>query len=209
MILSKSHQLRLCRHHQRQQRHRHRRVTMFIGLLLSVANTLLFVNVGAAASFMASTSARRRNNNALWQPPSNAVKQSTTNRQVLSPIVMQSPSQYRQDHRRWISRGRRHFATVRPEDNIDGDESENETQESSRDPKFIIRNKHWIIIVDDELPIREAVGNFLYDSGYQVTACADADALLEVCAKPSDEDGTLPKIPACIIRYVFAMGEKK
>ena len=202
MILSKSHQLRLWRHHQRQQRHHHLRVTMFIGLLLSIANALLFVNVGASASFMTSTSARRRrrNNNALWQPPSNAVKQSTTNRQVLSPIVMQSPLQYRQDHRRWISRGRNHFATVRPEDNIDGDESESETQESSRDSKFVIRNKHWIIIVDDELPIREAVGNFLYDSGYQVTACADADALLEVCAKPSDEDGTLPKIPSCIIR---------
>ena len=49
------------------------------------------------------------------------------------------------------------------------------------DPKFLQRNKHWILFVDDEEAIRQSVGDFLYDSGYQVTACADANAAVEVC----------------------------
>jgi hypothetical protein len=67
------------------------------------------------------------------------------------------------------------------------------------DPKFVQRNKYWVVIVDDEEAIRMAVGNYLYDQGYQVTACADADALLEVCAKPG-KDGSLPVVPNVIIR---------
>jgi hypothetical protein len=70
-----------------------------------------------------------------------------------------------------------------------------------KDPKFIERSKRWILIVDDEEAIRMAVGDYLYDQGYQVTACADADALLEICAKP-DSDGDLPVVPDAIIRSV-------
>jgi hypothetical protein len=69
----------------------------------------------------------------------------------------------------------------------------------TEDPKFVQRNKYWVVIVDDEEAIRMAVGNYLYDQGYQVTACADADALLEVCAKPG-KDGSLPVVPNVIIR---------
>ena len=66
------------------------------------------------------------------------------------------------------------------------------------DPKFIERNKRWIVIVDDEEDIRLAVGDYLYDQGYQVTACADADSMLEVCSSSSninksmrlEDDGT-------------------
>lgn len=49
------------------------------------------------------------------------------------------------------------------------------------DRKFLERNTHWIVLVDDELSIRQSVGDFLYDSGYQVTACADAYAFVELC----------------------------
>ena len=70
-----------------------------------------------------------------------------------------------------------------------------------KDPKFIERNKRWVLIVDDEEAIRMAVGGYLYDQGYQVTACADADSLLETCAKPNS-DGDLPDVPDAIIRSV-------
>ena len=70
-----------------------------------------------------------------------------------------------------------------------------------KDPKFIERNKRWVLIVDDEEAIRMAVGGYLYDQGYQVTACADADSLLETCAKPNS-DGDLPVVPDAIIRSV-------
>lgn len=72
-----------------------------------------------------------------------------------------------------------------------------------QDPKFIERNKRWIVIVDDEEPIRMAVGDFLYDQGYQLTACADADAMLQLCSSSSDEDpedGELQRVPDAIIR---------
>jgi PleD family two-component response regulator len=69
------------------------------------------------------------------------------------------------------------------------------------DPKFIERNKRWVLIVDDEEAIRMAVGAYLYDQGYQVTACADADSLLETCTKPNS-DGDLLVAPDVIIRSV-------
>jgi DNA-binding NarL/FixJ family response regulator len=75
-----------------------------------------------------------------------------------------------------------------------------------QDPKFIQRNKRWVIIADDEEAIRLAVGDFLYDQGYQVTACADADSLLEVCAKPRS-DGELPAIPDTIISDIRMPGK--
>lgn len=57
------------------------------------------------------------------------------------------------------------------------------------DVKFMERTKHWIVLVDDEEAIRLAVGDYLYDQGYQVTACADADALLEILHfDPNDID---------------------
>lgn len=75
-----------------------------------------------------------------------------------------------------------------------------------QDPKFVERNKRWIVLVDDEESIRLAVGDFLYDRGYQVTACADADSMLNLCSLAVDdveskEDGLL-SIPDAIIRFV-------
>jgi len=75
-----------------------------------------------------------------------------------------------------------------------------------QDPKFMERSKYWIVLVDDEEAIRLSVGDFLYDSGYQVTACADADALLEVCQKPR-KPGELPATPAAIISDVRMPGK--
>uniref|UniRef100_A0A7S2UPD1 Transcriptional regulator ycf27 n=1 Tax=Attheya septentrionalis TaxID=420275 RepID=A0A7S2UPD1_9STRA len=73
------------------------------------------------------------------------------------------------------------------------------------DPRFVERTKHWVVIVDDEEAIRMAVGDYLYDEGYQVTACADAEALLEVCDKPKAE-GELPAVPDAIVSDIRMPG---
>jgi len=52
--------------------------------------------------------------------------------------------------------------------------------ETFRDEKWKERAKHWVILVDDEESIRHAVGDFLFDQGYQVTACSDADTMFQV-----------------------------
>lgn len=63
-----------------------------------------------------------------------------------------------------------------------------------------------MVLVDDEESIRLAVGDYLYDQGYQVTACADADALLEVCATPK-ADGELPPVPDVIVSDIRMPGK--
>jgi len=75
-----------------------------------------------------------------------------------------------------------------------------------RDKAFLERTKQWVVLVDDEECIRLAVGDYLYDNGYQVTACADADALLEVCSRPS-VDGELPAVPDAIVSDIRMPGK--
>ena len=48
------------------------------------------------------------------------------------------------------------------------------------DSKAVQRNRHWVVLVDDEEAIRLSVGDFLYDEGYEVTACDGAESLFEV-----------------------------
>lgn len=54
---------------------------------------------------------------------------------------------------------------------------------------FQKRSKKWLIVVDDEESIRLSLGNFLYNAGYSVTACADAEALLEILTSISQGGG--------------------
>ena len=75
-----------------------------------------------------------------------------------------------------------------------------------KDESFRERTRHWVVLVDDEESIRLAVGDYLYDQGYQVTACADADALLEVCALPK-ADGELPPVPDVIVSDIRMPGK--
>lgn len=74
------------------------------------------------------------------------------------------------------------------EENCNNNREDSEQQQTSfvnkmRNAKFLERNKHWVVLVDDEEAIRLAVGDYLYDQGYQVTACADADAFLDICQR--------------------------
>jgi DNA-binding NarL/FixJ family response regulator len=97
-------------------------------------------------------------------------------------------------------------------------EDESSDMAKINDRKFVERNKHWIVFIDDEEAIRQSVGDFLYDSGYQVTACADAMAFVEVCRaaiqrglnteSEDDTEGPLPvsKLPSCIISDIRMPG---
>ena len=49
-----------------------------------------------------------------------------------------------------------------------------------RDETWQERSNRWVVVVDDERAIRQAVGKYLSDQGYQVTACADAATALTV-----------------------------
>lgn len=73
--------------------------------------------------------------------------------------------------------------------------------------KFIRRNQHWIILVDDEASIRQSVGDFLFAAGFQVTACADVAACQDVLRRKSRPDAmessrrdtASQQLPSCII----------
>ena len=75
----------------------------------------------------------------------------------------------------------------------DSEQQQKSFVDKMRNANFLERNKHWVVLVDDEEAIRLAVGDYLYDQGYQVTACADADAFLDICqrglADADDNDG--------------------
>lgn len=77
--------------------------------------------------------------------------------------------------------------------------------EKTKDEQFRERNKRWLVLVDDEESIRMAVGDYLYDQGYKVTACADANALVEVVSTPPEEH-KLPMIPDVIISDIRMPG---
>lgn len=72
--------------------------------------------------------------------------------------------------------------------------------------RFVGRNKHWIVLVDDERDIRVAVGDYLYNQGYQVTTCSSADDLLELMGNRTNQ-GDLPRTPDAIISDVRMPGK--
>lgn len=57
------------------------------------------------------------------------------------------------------------------------------------DEDYIQRLSKWILVVDDEESIRTAVGQYLSDQGYRVTACKDAKTALEVCTSTTSIPG--------------------
>lgn len=77
------------------------------------------------------------------------------------------------------------------DDDDNDDQDEEQAEEEILDTRFLQRNQYWTVLVDDEESIRVAVGDYLYDEGYQVTACADAAALLEDVL-PNDGTSRLP-----------------
>lgn len=90
--------------------------------------------------------------------------------------------------------------------NVTGDNKSPQKEESKiTDKVFLERAKHWVVIVDDEIAIRLAVGDYLFDQGYKVTACADANAMLHVASTPPSDD-SLPIVPDAIISDIRMPG---
>ncbi len=52
------------------------------------------------------------------------------------------------------------------------------------------RSQRWILLVDDESSIRQAVGQLLVESGYQVTLCQDGSEALRVALNGQPNLGT-------------------
>ena len=87
--------------------------------------------------------------------------------------------------------------------------ADGEIDEFSRgDPLMKKRMEKWIIVVDDEEAIRKAVGQLLFDRGYQVTACADGQTALNVAlSKRSNTSGNFAsKVPDCIVSDIRMPG---
>jgi len=80
-----------------------------------------------------------------------------------------------------------------------------ERESRIKDKAFLQRAKHWVVIVDDEEAIRLAVGDYLFENGYKVTACADADAMIHVVSTPPSEEA-LPIVPDAIISDIRMPG---
>jgi DNA-binding NarL/FixJ family response regulator len=57
------------------------------------------------------------------------------------------------------------------------------------DEAYMKRLTKWIVVVDDEESIRTAVGQYLSNQGYRVTACEDAESAYEVCTTTTDIPG--------------------
>jgi len=65
---------------------------------------------------------------------------------------------------------------------------------AQRDPDYQKRSKRWVLLVDDEEAIRRAVGQLLFEKGYQVTTCADGATALKVALSPNHQDETVTSL---------------
>ena len=72
---------------------------------------------------------------------------------------------------------------------------------------FELRSRSWVVLVEDEEAIRLAVGDFLYKAGYSVSACADAEALLELLTGTGTNDRLGIPLPDCIICDIRIPGD--
>jgi DNA-binding NarL/FixJ family response regulator len=124
----------------------------------------------------------------------------STGHSVISSTWQQSQQQSpRRSNRNSIS-----YFSLKKTANFDGNDDD-EIAKLLNDKQFLQRNKQWVVLVDDEESIRTAVGDYLYDQGFRITACADADALLQVCRNPL-EAGDLPRVPDAIVSDVRMPG---
>jgi DNA-binding NarL/FixJ family response regulator len=99
------------------------------------------------------------------------------------------------------------FASYNNQNDAGSETADDPDPDKPLDRKFLERNKRWVILVDDERAIRLAVGDYLYDKGYQVTACADADAVFEVTTSTASQRPTNSTIPDAIISDIRMPGK--
>ena len=69
----------------------------------------------------------------------------------------------------------------------DNDDYTDDANKEEEEDDFQRRHPYWILLVDDEEAIRTAVGQLLFDQGFQVTACADGPTALEILSQSQDQ----------------------
>ena len=115
-----------------------------------------------------------------------------------------------------LNRGRRLTKAHKPlamqedhdkdEENYYGQSRIDEFQYTSKDDAiWRKRSNCWIVVVDDEEAIRKAVGQLLYDRGYQVTACSDGSTALQVASSKVSSEGDAI-LPDCIVSDIRMPG---
>ena len=68
-------------------------------------------------------------------------------------------------------------------------------------------SRRWVLLVDDEEPIRQAVGQLLTNQGYHVTACADGRAALQELPQPPNASPPGGRLPDVIVSDVRLPGD--
>lgn len=111
---------------------------------------------------------------------------------AFSPIVLKSP-------------GRFFDLGLANDDDSSGQKIDEFQYASQDDPLWRQRSECWVIVVDDEEGIRRAVGQLLFDRGYQVTTCADGATALDVSRSKTDNGGN-PKLPDCFVSDIRMPG---
>ena len=103
------------------------------------------------------------------------------------------------------SSGRIFLSSSRDDNSIEG-EYRSDDQRQHLNPEEILskrRANSWILLVDDEEPIRRAVGQFFHDKGYQVTTSADGAAAFQLAMSKKIIDNTtgemIHRFPDCIV----------
>ena len=120
---------------------------------------------------------------------------------------------------RTFNRGRRPIPeppvmAMMPGDDNDDDDGTNYRQPaaidefqytSKDDAMWRKRCNCWVVVVDDEEAIHKAVGQLLFDRGYQVTACSDGATALRVASNKVSNDGDAI-LPDCIVSDIRMPG---
>ena len=90
--------------------------------------------------------------------------------------------QYRNDgrYRRWTSGCRIMSLSFPPNEPSESYSLGHINNNNNNNDMKQYRSQRWIVLVDDEASIRQAVGQLLIESGYQVTLCQDGSEALRV-----------------------------
>jgi DNA-binding NarL/FixJ family response regulator len=103
------------------------------------------------------------------------------------------------------SSGRIFLSSSRDDNRIEGEYRRDDRQQHLNPEEILSKRRanSWILLVDDEEPIRRAVGKFFHDKGYQVTTSADGAVAFQLAMSKKIIDNTtgemIHRFPDCIV----------
>jgi DNA-binding response OmpR family regulator/DNA-binding CsgD family transcriptional regulator len=118
--------------------------------------------------------------------------QLTSTKLPLTPIATGTRSTSRTIHSKRFRTRQQLYSTNTNNNNIDDDDDDGNDEHGDDEIEHETKQRatSWILLVEDEEPIRRAVGDFFLDKGYQVTTCSDGAAALELLAKSCNGEAT-------------------